>query len=316
MVQIGRGKLLRLPFRSLLFVSLLAAFPLNRVDAQVDSTSDGDDLEKQAVNYHIILHDMKMAALYYEKACIAGNASSCFDIGSFYAGAYVDNGGIKPDRTKAIEFYTMACKGGNTYGCNEAARLSRPPQSVPERSVANAEANRTAQPSAVHAQADAVASEMQRMADIAASNPAFLASRPRVAPAMIELFRDAMIIDSTNWSFHSLNMNSVRDVVVVKSLSDGSKIIRGTYTIEPQGEDGWTQMWVKNGRVMCMDAEAWPGQCDPVKGLAAGQRPFFEGLSEAMARSLANTVVHHGDDCRESNRRAAEQSHTNPNPCL
>ena len=57
--------------------------------------------------------DGAQAAALYEKACDAGEARSCLDLGRLYETGAV----VEADPERALAFYKRACALGNVEGC-------------------------------------------------------------------------------------------------------------------------------------------------------------------------------------------------------
>ena len=62
---------------------------------------------------NVATNDLTAAVALYQKACDAGNAHNCTQLGS----AYHHGRGIPRDVAKAAALYQKACNGGDMLGC-------------------------------------------------------------------------------------------------------------------------------------------------------------------------------------------------------
>ena len=92
-------------------LSLLIGFALTTLSA--------DDFDKGAEAYNN--NDFKSATTLFKKACDAGDAKGCHNLGVLYD----DGRGVKQDYFKASTFYKKACDGGDADGCKNYAILNK-----------------------------------------------------------------------------------------------------------------------------------------------------------------------------------------------
>jgi uncharacterized protein len=62
--------------------------------------------------------DYAQAATYYERACTAGAAGGCNNLGVLYEIGLAR----EPDEDQAKKLYDQACRGGDRHGCGNLRR--------------------------------------------------------------------------------------------------------------------------------------------------------------------------------------------------
>ncbi|XP_077573752.1 cytochrome c oxidase assembly factor 7 [Stigmatopora nigra] len=67
--------------------------------------------------------DLDAARRYYEKACSAGFAPSCFNLSALYIEGNAK--GLKPNMAAAFEYAKRACELGHVWGCANASRMCK-----------------------------------------------------------------------------------------------------------------------------------------------------------------------------------------------
>ncbi|TNN60564.1 Cytochrome c oxidase assembly factor 7 [Liparis tanakae] len=67
--------------------------------------------------------DLAVARQYYEKACGAGFAASCFNLSALFIEGNAK--GMPPDMKQAAKYAERACELGHVWGCANASRMYR-----------------------------------------------------------------------------------------------------------------------------------------------------------------------------------------------
>ena len=69
-----------------------------------------------------VVADLAKAAEMYERACSAGNALGCSNLGALYARGR----GVERNVEQAQRLFLLACDNGSAAGCNNVMQYSDP----------------------------------------------------------------------------------------------------------------------------------------------------------------------------------------------
>jgi TPR repeat protein len=77
------------------------------------------NLGRMYLNGNGVAEDYSQALTLYTRACVAGSADGCSSIGLVYQKGY----GVQKDKAKAHEFYRKGCSMGSQRGCDQLQKM-------------------------------------------------------------------------------------------------------------------------------------------------------------------------------------------------